>query len=307
MHTRYPIAHSPPPKFVHNPEYNGIYGPKQPLPDATPYIAANLLDKNNQRAVVRGGVTYFHLNKVLIMLLLFILPLNLGVYTTYKSIKGLYNLPIDGPIRRGMHYIEFEMHMVKSLYYRYQNNKTTLSSVINYHGKSIFLLSGLFFTLLLLLWPAPPPLIFDRQRRLVYTYHKSKLYITSFDAMPLLASVSKLEIEGRSHEYLRASNGLFLCTWKENSWQPYPFSIATHHYFGEPKLGYYAHRTWNWMIAYMDEGAHAVPEPVKGIGWLNILSPFSRKLPRDIETQVDQLLAKVGSIPGDTSLPSRYI
>ena len=149
----------------------------------------------------------------------------------------------------------------------------------------------------------PPPLVFDRKRRLVYTFRHGRVWLCDWDA---LSTSTVFEIFRR--------RGLGVRLYAEDGkggWEPRWFSVATHYYWAEmPPI-----ELWNehmmdregrvichqvWLLRYMELGPQAVHAVLPFTGVMDWLLPRAGRLPGDLEDRVDALLAaQGGKAPGD--------
>ena len=301
MQNRRPVIHCVDEKSSRREGYSGVYGSLHPG-EADSYIGSNLLHKDENRAIVRGGGLQ-HGGRILLLVFFAIFVMGGGgvIYRDYQHFHGTAD-----DLKRGRTFIEREIDLVEYRIREYERGNITLSEAFLRGVNYLFFFPALTFLLITIFWPMPAPLCFDRRRRLVYTFKRGTVRLVDFDAMPMDASMSLMK---QSSGTFRTVNFMCLYRWNGQVWKPsFRFAIATHRYFSEPlwvNHGDYAHRSWRWMIDYMDKGPEAVHDRIYKIGILNLLTPFTRKLPDDIEARVDRLIEEAGGAPGDTNLPPR--
>jgi hypothetical protein len=191
---------------------------------------------------------------------------------------------------------------------RYDSFEKKMSRLFshNYWGYYLFII-GFFALLRIFLSKAPPPLVFDRKKRLIYTQYKNKLYLSDWDK-------AYYTIQVNSQSYIVGFELYHID--KKGNWVPKWFTIAGHHYYGEVNeylLSLKAihsdrsHAMRAWLILFMEKGELAVHPvlPFKGI--LDDLTPRKEKLDDDIEQQVTALLERFNyKAPGNAEKATKF-
>ncbi|EPJ47496.1 MAG: hypothetical protein OFPII_12430 [Osedax symbiont Rs1] len=200
-------------------------------------------------------------------------------------------------------------YLRNALFYDNRNNtiKKKLSSLFNIDLFPLYLLFlGSGGGLLLIISRAPPPLVFNRKKRIIYTQHKGKIYISNWDKTFYTIRFIHQAFSIGFELYHLDKNG---------DWQSKWFSVAGHHYYGETNDYLLAlkamradrsHAMRAWLILFMDKGAMAVHPvlPFKGI--LDTLTPRQTLLDEDIEAQVETLLKSLDyKAPGEAEPANR--
>jgi hypothetical protein len=194
----------------------------------------------------------------------------------------------------------------------YDNRYDTFEKKMMYFFKhrllTFFFLIVVFLSLIAVVFiKAPPPLIFDRKYRLIYTQYKGKIYLCDWDKAFYTIRFT----------YQAYSIGFELYHLDKNGkWIPKWFTVAGHHYYGEANdylLNLKAvnadrsHAMRAWLILFMEKGELAVHPvlPFKGI--LDDLTPRKEKLDDDIEQQVTALLKPFNyKAPGNTEKATKF-
>ena len=300
MQNRRRVIHCPDEKRIGKKEYSGVYGPGQPGP-ADSYIGNNLLHKDENRAIVRGGGAQ-HMLRIM-MLGFFGILLAGGTLVMHDEYERYLRGADD--LKVGDSFLENDIDLLIFTYQKYKEGVFTAGDLFWGLYKYLLFVPGFVFCVLLILLPMPAPLCFDRKRRLVYTFKGGHVWMADFDTMPMWI-VSSLT-RGKSG-LVRTTNLICLYRQDGKAWKrSFKFSIAALRYFRESWAWHdgFPDGAWRWMIDYMDKGPEAVHDRIYKVGMMDLLTPFTRKLPDDIEARVDRLIEEAGGAPGDTNLPPR--
>lgn len=295
---------------------SGVYGPRDRAFEVPPYCSSHVISFSNDKCTVRSDHRFFtrrivlggYVFGIIFMLGFMIFMKDYLKYGESRQYCITNEIEPETGYRKSVYtgggisgYIHARWCTIKL---RYNNDGPALEKL-----NSIFLSSRHFpFTLMLfglLGWAclffkkAPPPIIFDRKKRIVYTQYKGKVYVSDWDTLSISPTTGHL------------SNGLGLELFtkdKQGNWQPKWFSLAGYHYHFEFWIGYLWDsglawmKRWegmrSWLILYMDKGPEYVHTPVDRKGLLDYFVPFRKTLPEDMEQQALSLIGD-DKAPGD--------
>ena len=308
---------------------SGIYKGKD-LKSEIAYLGHQAIEVNNECAVIRSN-GWLYVGKCvggLIFGLILILGAGQlskdyleyrgwggGFCSVFEVVEDEYVLAYRNEYDKSVaDFFKREVCIIKRVLADQKKYNTINKKVVYFLGSSYWsqylTVIGFLSFLFLLLAKAPPPLVFDRKKRLIYTQYKGKLYISDWDKAFYTVR----------YTYQAYSIGFELFHLnKKGEWEVRWFTIAGHHYFGELCEFLMAHKAINsdrshamraWLILYMEKGELAVHPvlPFKGI--LDYMTPRQEQLDDDIDQQVEDLLAKMGEAPGEAEkvrTPSKEI
>lgn len=166
------------------------------------------------------------------------------------------------------------------------------------------ILSYLVLVLCAALYPAPAPLVFDRQRKLVYTRRWGRLYVANWEQLALSHMLSRsptlaVELYGKN-------------LW--GVWKPRWFTLRGLSYRGEAKDWERLKsktitpervpwlQQWTWLLRYYHHGTRAVyHKTIRRRAWHHWIVWFIWPSPRNLGAKVDKLLGDQPA-PGDQAL-----
>lgn len=306
---------------------SGVYGPTDKNAEVPPYSGSHVISVSQEKCTVRSNQWFFS-RRIFIGGYIFGMVFVLGL-----MIFGNDYLKYGERARQSciLNEIDEQTGYRKSVYsgggitgylyarwctvkFRLQNRELTLQNLSSIalssrHFPFTLMFIGLLGFLYFLLKPAPPPIVFDRQRRLVYTQQKGKVYVSDWDTLSIRPTAG----------HLSSGLGIKLYTKdKQGNWKSKWFSLAGYHY----NLEFWINYLWStglswkkrwegmrgWLILFMDKGPDYVHAPVDKKGFLDFFVPFRKKLPEDIEQQALKLIGK-DKAPGDEEFrlrPEKY-
>lgn len=296
--------------------HSGVYGPMDKHAEVPPYSGSHVISISKEKCTVRSGQWFFS-RRIFIGGYVFGMIFMLGLtifgkdYLRYGDVRQYcpYNAVENGELIRARKHMGGGLigYIISSTCYAKRILSSTDYSIkrkVSYFIHSeLFPLSlmliGLLGILYLFFKPAPPPIIFDRKQRLVYTQQKGKVYVSDWDTLSIRPTAG----------HLTSGLGLKLYTKdKHGNWSSKWFSLAGYHYNLEFWIGYLWDtglswkKRWEgmrgWLILFMDKGPDYVHAPVDKKGFLDLFVPFRKKLPEDIEQQALDLIGK-DKAPGD--------
>ncbi|EPJ47494.1 MAG: hypothetical protein OFPII_12410 [Osedax symbiont Rs1] len=277
------------------------------------YIGHHLTEINNNQATIRSN-GWFYTRKTLLSIWIGIafVTTSLIIMDDYKwfYIRDGGMCPIIQVVKDKKEvvgyvdyngsfydYIGQEFCVIKNVFGNSRLHDTVERKVKYFLSSNYYIRFTWLASFLIICWlvftKSPPPLVFDRKRRLVYTQYKGKIYLSDWD---------KLFYSIRT-TYQAHSIGFELYHLdKKGRWKPKWFSVAGHHYYGELNdhlLSLNAvnsnrsHAMRAWLILFMEKGPLAVHPvlPFKGI--LDTLTPRKGSLSLGFEEQLAALLKSI--------------
>lgn len=285
---------------------SGVLGPRDKDPAVLPYMGQHILALDGDRVVVRGGGGTHALRFVLLVavlapvlaaaLMLMVLDIlrfmgrSAGSCTTYtQTDTGITPVYEALPATVGGYFQEqacnfaliFDSNSV------FPTLGAKLGALMALHGPLIVLILLPLLGLLLILRRTPAPLVFDRKRRVVYTYAKGALWMAPWEGLQMSVFGGPFTT---APAFALCKNGTGPARW---------FVLAGFHGRGEwraPALAAigldWLHR-WDgmrcWLAFYMERGPERIHGVFRGRGIGNLLAPREGKLPADLTNQIDAL------------------
>lgn len=294
----------------------GIYGPKDKTFEVPPYSSSHVTSVSSDKCKIRSDHKFFsrriflggYVFGIIFMLGFMIFMKDYLKYGDSRQYCIIDEVEPETGYRKSVYtgggvtgYIHARWCTIKL---RYSSDRPVLEKLDSIflssrHFPFTLMVFGLFGWVYLFFKSAPPPIIFDRKRRLVYTQYKGKTYVSDWDTLSISPTTG----------HLASGLGLELFTrGNDGNWQSKWFSLAGYHYHLEFWIGYLWDsglawmKRWEgmrgWLILYMDKGPESVHAPVDRKGFLDCFVPFRKKLPEDIEQQALSLIGD-DKAPGD--------
>lgn len=285
---------------------SGIVGPRDKHPEVMPYLGKHIIALDDDRVAVRAGGGTHHWRFVLFVMILAPI-LFVGVVLEFQEImrfafRGgscITYVPVEGgidPVMTPVSKTPWGYVTMQYCYYALIFDPNSLQQTL---GEKVFAATDFMrFPFLIIAFvgitaalsifrKTPPPLVFDRRRKLVYTYHNGQVWAAPWDGLQMRTFVGAFIT---TPAFALFENGTGRGAW---------FVLAGYHAGKELRawrlntLGLNWMRRWDgmrcWLVVFMEQGRTDLHPQFAGRGFGDLIAPRQAQLPADIDALVDQL------------------